>query len=122
MSRIKKVAFITEHVESLLKIPIAKDRSIYLGPSNITHMMRSHPDDYSRYGEYIPDILSSPDYVGINPKDGSIEYVKEFAVDSKYVKVAVRISAGVKYYARSIYSLNTNRVNNFIRDNKLIKV
>lgn len=122
MSSIEKVALITEHIESLLKIPIAEDRNIYLGPSNIAHMLRSHPEDYARYGEYIPDILSSPDYVGINPKDGSIEYVKEFTVDSKYVKVAVRISAGDKYYARSIYSLNTNRVNNFIRDNKLKKV
>lgn len=116
------VSSISEHIESLLGISIASDRNIYLGDSNIAHMIRSHPSDYSRYGAHIPSILSSPDYVGINPGDGSIEYIKEFSMDGKFVKVAVRISAGNKYYARSIYSLNNNRVNNFIRDGKLIKV
>jgi hypothetical protein len=55
-------------------------------------MKKSHPADYERYGDRINIIIDSPDYVGINPKDSSIEYVKEFVVDGEHVKVAVRVT------------------------------
>ena len=84
-------------------------------------MKSSHPSDYQKYSPYISAILSSPDYVGINNADSSIEYVKEFIQDNNYVKVAVRVSASGQYFARSIYVLNTNRVNNFIEKGTLKK-
>ena len=73
------------------------------------------------YGERIPEIIDSPDYVAKNPSDNSIEYVKEFSVNDGYVKVAVRVSNSGVYYARSMYVLNTNRVNNYIRKGTLLK-
>jgi len=77
-------------------------------------MRNRHPDDYAKYGSHIQQILANPDFVGISPSDGSIEYVKQFQIENEYVKVAVRISSRNKYYARSIYVLNNNRVQNFI--------
>jgi len=94
-------------------------QSILLGESNIAHMVSNHPADYALYGEYIPLILSAPDYVALNAKDSSIEYVKEVQVNSIYVKVAVRVSARGQLFARSIYRLNTNRVLNFIEKGTL---
>lgn len=85
-------------------------------------MKTSHPDDYAKYKEELPNILNHPDYVGINPKDNSIEYVKEFLVDNEYVKVAVRISTKGQYYARSLYVLNNRRTENFIKKGTLKKV
>lgn len=85
-------------------------------------MIQRHPADYQKYGAQIPYILSSPDYVGTNPSDGSIEYVKEFLVEGEYVKVAVRIAGTGKYFARSLYVLNPNRVRNFIAKGTLKKV
>ena len=82
-------------------------------------MQSKHPQDYQKYGQYIQSILSAPDYVGMNPSDSSIEYVKEFNINNEYVKVAVRISSGGKYYARSLYVLNNNRVQNFINKGTL---
>ena len=84
-------------------------------------MKNSHPEDYSKYGSYIIDILSKPEYVGINKKDDSIEYVKAFSIDNEYVKVAVRVSNNGVYYARSLYVLNSNRVENFIRKQTLLR-
>lgn len=52
-------------------------------------MQSRHPQDYEKYGADIADILNCPDYVGKNPKDDSIEYVKEYQVDGEFVKVAV---------------------------------
>lgn len=85
-------------------------------------MQTSHPADYQKYGSYIANILCSPDYVGINKKDNSLEYVKEFEIDNEFVKVAVRISLNGNVFARSMYILNNNRVKNFITKGTLKKV
>lgn len=85
-------------------------------------MQNSHPADYAKYGANISDILSSPDYVRVNQKDNSIEYVKEYKVDGDFVKVAVRVSSGGNFYARSLYILNSNRVQSFIAKGTLKKI
>lgn len=82
-------------------------------------MKSKHSADYAKYGEKIPDIISSPDYARVNPKDGSVEYVKEFEIDNEFVKVAVRVSGNGVYYARSLYVLNRKRVQNFIEKGTL---
>ena len=118
----KEVGVLSERVVFLLGISLQPGQSIYLGPSNIAHMQARHPADYERYGQYIEEILSFPDYVGENPTDGSIEYVKEFLINGEFVKVAVRLSGGGALYARSLYVLNLNRVKNFIQKGTLKKV
>lgn len=112
---------VTPQIENLLGIATPKDRNIYFGASNLAHMQSSHPADFAKYGHDLSDILAHPDYVGQNPSDGSIEYVKEYLVDNEYVKVAVRLAASDKFYARSLYVLNNNRVNNFIKKGTLKK-
>lgn len=118
----QKVGAIADNVIAALGLPVISGTPIYLGDSNIRHMIERHPADYQKYGAHIPNILSNPDYVGTNPTDGSIEYVKEFLIDGEYVKVAVRISGTGKYYARSLYVLNPNRVRNFIAKGTLKRI
>jgi len=115
----KQVGVLCQRVIDLLGLSMTEGQSILLGESNIAHMVSRHPVDYALYGEYIPLILSTPDYVALNVKDGSIEYVKEVQVDSVFVKVAVRVSARGQLFARSVYRLNTNRVLNFIEKGTL---
>jgi outer membrane protein assembly factor BamA len=118
---IQEVGRVTEHIEELLGLSVPTDRTIYLGQSNIDHMKQSHPEDFARYGHELTHILEQPDYVGQNPTDGSIEYVKEFRIETEYVKVAVRLSKTDRYYARSLYVLNHKRVENFIAKGTLKK-
>ena len=99
---------------SLIGIQSEDGFEVYLGASNIKHMKSSHPLDYARYGDDIGEIVSKPDYIGLNPKDSSIECVKEYIVDGEYVKVAVRASMQGKHYARSVYALNKKRTLNFL--------
>lgn len=117
-----KVGTVSENVKKLLGLSLAGDNSIYMSATNIAHMESSHPSDYAKYKNQIQNILASPDYVGQNPNDNSIEYVKNFIIDNEYVKVAVRLSSGNKYYARSLYVLNKRRVENFIKKGTLKKV
>lgn len=118
----EQVGKLTERVIKLLGLNIPIDTPIFLGESNIKHMQSSHPEDYAKYGANISEILTCPDYCGINPKDGSIEFVKEYEIDGEFVKVAVRVSNGGNMYARSLYVLNYNRTQNFISKGTLKKV
>lgn len=115
------VGVVTEQIEKLLGLQITGDRNIYFGETNLKHIMSKHPADYQKYGSELQNILAAPDYVGQNPTDGSIEYVKEFLVENEYVKVAVRLSASDRFYARSLYVLNAKRVQNYIARNTLKK-
>jgi hypothetical protein len=119
--RAKQVGKLSQRVIEVLGLTLSEGRSILLGESNIAHMVSRHPEDYALYGEYIPLILSMPDYVALNTKDESIEYVKEVQMDDVYVKVAVRVSARGQLFARSVYRLNTNRAKNFIEKGTLKK-
>lgn len=122
MDKPRKIGELTERVISLLDLDMPAGHAILLGESNVAHMKSRHPDDYKKYGQYIATIVSYPDYVGKNPADGSIEFVKEFLIGKEYVKVAVRVTAGGALYARSMYRLNANRVKNFIEKGTLKKV
>ncbi|MDY5286189.1 MAG: PBECR2 nuclease fold domain-containing protein [Lentihominibacter sp.] len=117
----KRVGKIDKRVIQLLHLSVNENEPIYIGASNIRHMKTSHAEDYLKYGSYINVILSSPEYVGINKKDNSIEYVKSFTINNEYLKVAVRVSNNGVYYARSLYVLNSNRVKNFIKKQTLLQ-
>ena len=117
--QLSKIGEITQEVINTLRLSIVPGTPIYIGQSNITHMLKKHHAVYKKYGSYIHDIIEHPDYVGVNPTDNSIEYVKEFKVDNNYIKLAVRISSGGKFYARSLYILKPSRVKNYITNGAL---
>ena len=115
------VGQVTKQIEDLLDLSEVENKNIYFSATNLEHMRTSHPEDFEKYGTQLSSILACPDYVGQNPKDGSIEYVKEFFMDGEYVKVAVRLSRSDRYFARSLYVLNKNRVKRFIEKGTLKK-
>lgn len=59
MIKIKTVGIITEEIERLLGITITGDRSIYFGTSNLSHMKKSHPADFAKYGADLKTILAA---------------------------------------------------------------
>lgn len=117
-----KVGEITQAVVETLGLSIKPGTPIFIGKTNIEHMQKRHPEDYAKYGRHIQDIIANPDYVGISPGDNSIEYTKEFPMDNEYVKVAVRVSLGGKYFARSVFIRNRAKVDSFIANGTLKKL
>lgn len=117
-----QVGKIQQTVIDALGLHIPANTPIYIGQQNIQHMQTKHGTDYEKYGSHISEILNTPDYVGLNPKDDSIEYVKEFIVDQEYVKVAVRVSTNGVHFARTLYILKTQRAKNFICKGTLHKI
>ena len=113
------IGCIEDRVLELLDLEAPDDFNIYIGEQNIAHMRDEHPYDYEKYGCDIETIIANPDYVGYH--NDSIEYVKEYKVDDEYVKVAVRVSLSGKYYARTLFTLNKERVETSIEKGLLLK-
>ena len=112
------VGRISDRVIELLGIDIPDDRNIYLGYSNINHMMESHQYDYEQYGDKIEEIIEKPDYVGLH-KNGSIEYYKEFIINNDTVKLAIRISGSGMFFARTLYTVDSESIASYVKKGKL---
>ena len=106
----------------LLSLSFPVGTEIWLSTGNIEHMAAKHPGAYEIYGKEIPLIISSPEYVGINSQNGSIEFIRQNPLNGDYVKIAVRQSGNDILFARSIYVLNSRRAAKFIKIGQLKKV
>jgi len=110
----RQVGIITADVIRILSLSISPNTPIYIGETNINHMLSEHEEDYNLYGEMIEDIISAPTYIGY--RKGSIEYIKEL---SQYVKVAVRVSSDNLYFARTLYKMNPDKVEKLVAKGNL---
>ena len=98
----------------MLKLDIKANTPIVIGPSNIEHIKNRHPYEYDKYFKDIEEIIASPDYVGVNPKDKSIAFVKEYNVASEFIRVAIRITTNNRCYAKTLHLLSTCNAERYI--------
>ena len=110
-----QVGKLNKKVIKLLSLEYKKEIPIILGDSNIEHMKRQHPNDYEKYGHDIKKIISSPTYVAKNPKQDSIEYIKEYKNDNKFVLVAVRVSNKGNLFTRTWFTMTDRKKNIYLR-------
>jgi hypothetical protein len=107
MSQPVIIGYISKAVIDTLGLDIEPNTAVYIGESNIEHMQADHAEDYKKYSYFMGEIIETPDLVGLNHKDGSIEYIKRIWDFRKkeYVKLAVRVSINGKYYAKTLYTM-----------------
>jgi len=110
MNTTEKIGSITQTIIKMLNLTLNPDTPIFIGENNIKHMQTSHPEDYVKYFPYIKTILLFPDYVIPHPKDGSIQYIKEL---DQHVLVAIRVSHGGIFFARSLYTMSNEKIKRF---------
>ena len=61
----------------------------------------------------IKKIISSPTYVAKNPKQDSIEYIKEYKNDNKFVLVAVSNKGNL--FTRTLFTMTDRKKNIYLR-------
>lgn len=118
----KKIGVFTQNIIDLLRLDIEAGTAIYVGDQNIDHMKSRHPVEYEIYFPRISEIIDSPDYVCVNQKNQSIDYVKLFELNGEYIQVSVRVSAGGVYYAKTLFLLMTYKAERYIEQGTLIPV
>lgn len=116
------VGHISQSVIETLGLKLEPGTPVFIGESNIAHIKSRHPYEYDVYYKDIGAIINSPDYVGLNPKDGSILFVKLYRIDEDYIRVAVKITAGGKCFAKTLHSLSTCNAERYIEKGTLKKL
>lgn len=81
-------------------------------------MQSSHPEAFVKYYSSLSEILAHPDYVNLNPRDGSIKYLKKI---NDIVVVGVRISAKGKLFARTIFTFEPWKFSQYLSGGYLKK-
>lgn len=118
----KQVGLISPTVINALKLDIHPNTPIMIGETNIKHIKNRHPYEYDKYYKDIESILAKPDYIGINPKDKSILYVKEYTLDKEYIRVAIRVTSSGNCYAKTLHLLSTCNAERYIQKGSLIRL
>lgn len=117
----KQIGTFSEKTINLLQLNIKANTPIYIGDSNIEHIKKRHPYEYEKYFSNIDDIIANPDYIGQNPSDKSVSFVKIFQLDSEYLRVAVRITTRGQCYAKTLHLLSTCNAERYIQKGTLKK-
>ena len=93
--------------------------SIYMSPGVMTHVQKRHPNCVS-YLPQISSIITTPDYIGRNPKEpNSIELVK---VLDKNIQVAIKLDLKDNYlYVASLYDVPQGKINRRLQSGRLKK-
>ena len=123
MSKVNKIGKFSKKIIDLLNLNIPENTEIYIGNQNREHMEKKHSHDYYYYHHLLPNIISNPDYVGIEPKNNSIEYIKEVSIDpSVIIKIAIRVSSNGKYFVRTMYNISDHKIQSALSKGYLLKV
>lgn len=116
------IGYISKQIIDLLKLDIAPNTPVYIGETNIEHIKNRHPYEYDKYFSDIELIIRSPDYVGLNPKDSSILFVKLYQIQDEYIRVAVRITSNNRCFAKTLHLLSTCNAERYIEKGTLKKL
>lgn len=118
-----RVGNLTTKINNLLgltlgerKIVIWKDRIKYLEKHKTDFRSK---EEYRKHVESIPEIISNPEYVGLHPTNGSIEYIKRI---DEIMLVGVRIRNQGKLAIRSCFPITQDKLNEYIRQGTIKQV
>lgn len=84
-------------------------------------MPKEHPEDFKKYGVEIEDIIKNPTYLARNEKKQSVEFIKEYKINGEFVLVTVRVSGKGKYFARTMYIMDNEKVEKYFKHNYFYK-
>lgn len=118
----RQVGVFSEKVIQVLELQIEAGTPIYIGDSNIDHIKKRHPVEYRQYFSRIEEILDEPDYVGKDPKNNSIDYVKVFRDGDDFIQVSVRVTNNGNYFAKTLFQLMTYKAERYIEQGTLKKL
>lgn len=84
------------------------------------HVVKNHPRCV-KYLDKVSDIISDPDYIGLNPKEkNSIELVKKYEDN---VLLALKLDCKRGYiYTASIYNITQSKLDRHVYSGRLIKM
>ena len=84
------------------------------------HILKRHPSCL-KYLTKISEIISSPDYIGINPKEsGSFELIKKYD-DNVLIGIKLDIKSNY-YYVATLHDIKQSKINNRLFSGRIKKI
>ena len=115
----KKVGEFTSNIINQLQLNIPIGTPILIGDSNENHIKSRHPYEYEQYFNRLSDIIANPDYVGLSLKNNSVQFVKEFIINSEYIRVAVKVTTSKTSFVKTMHLLSTYNAERYIQKGTL---
>lgn len=121
-SRNIKIGELTPEVINLLNLDL-NPQNITVWSPRIQEHCEKHKSEYSSVESYynaissIPAIIQSPDYIGLHPTNGNIQYIKKLDDISL---VGIKIVKGENNLLfRTIFPITEDKLNYYIKTNKV---
>lgn len=118
----RQIGTFSKRIIELLNLQIEQGTPIFIGDKNIAHIKERHPEEYDLYFPRIEEIISDPDFVGKDPKNNSIDFVKLYQAGTEYIQVSVRIDMGGRHIARTLFMLASFKAERYIDQGTLVRV
>lgn len=84
------------------------------------HILKRHPDCL-QYIEYIPQILSSPDYIGVNPNETAVSF-ELVKVLSENIQIGIKLDLTEDYlYVATLHTITTSKLQHRLQNGRLKK-
>lgn len=93
---------------------------IYQSPGLAKHILKRHPDCL-KYLHQLPTIISSPDYIGINPNETSpsFELIKTF---SNNIQIGIKLDMKNNYwYVATLHTITNSKLEHGLKNGRLKK-
>ena len=115
-----KVGKYNSKFNEILGIDI-QDLEIYRSKGLPSHMVKRKHFRCLKYIDYIPDIIQTPDYIGINPNEqgASIELIKKYADN---VMIGIKLDTDGKYlYVSTMHDVQESKISRRLHGGRLVK-
>lgn len=119
-----KIGELTQEVIDILGLNL-KPQNINVWPTRIDDHCSKHKDEYSSPAAYnqavssIPLIIQQPDYIGLHPKNGNIQYIKKLD-DISLVGIQIIKSSNGNLLFRTIFPITEDKLNYSVKKGKFI--
>ena len=119
-NQLQKVGEYSGQYNDVLKLELPTV-SIYVSDGLKKHMLKRGHSNCEKYIENIPDIISTPDYIGKNPKEpNSIELVKVYTDDNVQIGIKLDISENYLYVA-TMFEVKQAKIERRLNSGRLVK-
>ncbi|MBS5064604.1 MAG: hypothetical protein KHZ58_12570 [Hungatella hathewayi] len=103
--------------DNYINLP-SKHDYIYQSSGLKKHIMKRH-SGYEQYLNFLPQIIASPDFIGINPneKGVSFELVKVF---SEHLQIGIKLDEAENYlYVATLHPITESKLQHGIKNGRL---
>ena len=113
-----KVGKYNPKFNAILGIDI-NDLEIYRSKGLPSHMIKRKHYNCLKYIDYIPDIILTPDYIGVNPNEQglSIELIKRYA---DHVLIGVKLDTEGEYlYVSTMHDIQESKISRRLHSGRI---